>query len=710
MAHRGKRVALIATVLGLAVMALTVWSFRTTILEHWYLRKIEMAVSEKEAAPYWDRLRRIAKPRTVPRLLDLLRVREGNSAEEFRKDLLETAVAIGPDGVAAVLREADEKTFEALRWPIYKETPGGREAILDCLANPDPLVRLRAIACTETISIEDQVSKDGFVFPLRTYDGDEGVPERILPLIDDGDRSVRAAAAARLAGPFPGNRAVRREIRASLRDGDAGIRRKAVGALRFGGGRMALPELIAALKDPDLDTEVRSGAVDALGASGAEEAVGALAEAISDPALSEGTLKAIAELRERPEIPRPCFDIVVTAVLRALDGDPANPAVLTAIDKPYFLPPDGDGKAMDRLITKNRLLSLPGARREEAVRFLLRMPPKEPPDASLLAGILGKKTSLDAFAAWALDREGVDAAPAVPGLIAAVERGFVDEHLIAVLGKLAPSDPRARITLVKMLEDPIDWCRRTAARALRESARDPEVHAALMKVVENPDTSPMLLAAAASSALAGAGPAPPDRPSKPIAILRTTLRERLRDAQPSKDEQAKWDEELIALATVLGPAGAEFLPHFEKSLPNYPRCARAILSIAPAEAPEVVKVLIDAVRRGETTWNECAPILEGIGPAALMAAPFLVDGLAYAADDFEPPILAIGPPAIPPLVAALARDDTVLVSRAAEVLGKMGPEAAEAVPALRKLLEDADEEVQREAEKALLRITAGADR
>ena len=49
--------------------------------------------------------------------------------------------------------------------------------------------------------------------------------------------------------------------------------------------------------------------------------------------------------------------------------------------------------------------------------------------------------------------------------------------------------------------------------------------------------------------------------------------------------------------------------------------------------------------------------------------------------------------------------------RGARILGRIGPAAAAALPALRKLLDDPDDEVRRESEKAIRRIGGpGADR
>jgi HEAT repeat protein len=171
------------------------------------------------------------------------------------------------------------------------------------------------------------------------------------------------------------------------------------------------------------------------------------------------------------------------------------------------------------------------------------------------------------------------------------------------------------------------------------------------------------------------------------------------------------EEAFIATATALGPHGTVLLPDLQKSLPKNPRCARAILSIDPGQGPAAVRALIEAVGNGGATWNDVAGLAVEIGPAALPAVSQLIKGLPYG-DEFQRALIAIGPAAVPALAAALARDDDDLVirARAAETLGLMGPSATAAVPALQKLLEDPDEEVHRETEKALRRISAGDGR
>ncbi|MCU0876297.1 MAG: HEAT repeat domain-containing protein [Pirellulaceae bacterium] len=69
----------------------------------------------------------------------------------------------------------------------------------------------------------------------------------------------------------------------------------------------------------------------------------------------------------------------------------------------------------------------------------------------------------------------------------------------------------------------------------------------------------------------------------------------------------------------------------------------------------------------------------------------------------------IGPPAVPPLVAALESSDPQARLRAAEVLARMGSDAKAAVPALTRLLDDPDEQIRKAATRALGRIGPAAE-
>jgi hypothetical protein len=64
----------------------------------------------------------------------------------------------------------------------------------------------------------------------------------------------------------------------------------------------------------------------------------------------------------------------------------------------------------------------------------------------------------------------------------------------------------------------------------------------------------------------------------------------------------------------------------------------------------------------------------------------------------------IGPAAVPALIEALRSPEAPVRRKAAEVLGRMGPDAKQATPELIRLLDDSDEEVRKAATRTLGRI------
>lgn len=68
----------------------------------------------------------------------------------------------------------------------------------------------------------------------------------------------------------------------------------------------------------------------------------------------------------------------------------------------------------------------------------------------------------------------------------------------------------------------------------------------------------------------------------------------------------------------------------------------------------------------------------------------------------------IGQPAVRPLISYLSDPDRAMRLQAAQILSGIGPEAAEAVPALRQCLQDPDPEVRKWAARALGQIGPAA--
>lgn len=69
-------------------------------------------------------------------------------------------------------------------------------------------------------------------------------------------------------------------------------------------------------------------------------------------------------------------------------------------------------------------------------------------------------------------------------------------------------------------------------------------------------------------------------------------------------------------------------------------------------------------------------------------------------------LVKIGAPAVPKLIEALDSDDINVRLMALNTLGLIGPDAKDAIPAIRKALEDPDASVQNRAKDALEKLGA----
>src|SRR5262249_52315708 len=135
------------------------------------------------------------------------------------------------------------------------------------------------------------------------------------------------------------------------------------------------------------------------------------------------------------------------------------------------------------------------------------------------------------------------------------------------------------------------------------------------------------------------------------------------------------------------------------------------------EARSAVPALIASIRGGGDSDPAAIDALGAIGPAAKAAAPVLIVELTRFVRCSSNPAHAaaalqkIGPDAVPALVEALrpaAGEEAYSLHRrrylVANILGKMGPGAREAVPALRELLVEKDESLRTAVAQALKAI------
>jgi HEAT repeat protein len=140
------------------------------------------------------------------------------------------------------------------------------------------------------------------------------------------------------------------------------------------------------------------------------------------------------------------------------------------------------------------------------------------------------------------------------------------------------------------------------------------------------------------------------------------------------------------------------------------------LSAAGAEAreavPELTKIAADASLRPKTRW-EAIRTLQKIGRDAKPAVPTLIKSLEdeddlvreHAAESLG----EIGDPAAAPHLTRVLSDRVALVRRdAVRSLGQLGLSAKDALPAVKKLLDDKEELVRDAARTALRRIDPDA--
>lgn len=166
-----------------------------------------------------------------------------------------------------------------------------------------------------------------------------------------------------------------------------------------------------------------------------------------------------------------------------------------------------------------------------------------------------------------------------------------------------------------------------------------------------------------------------------------------------KDKEGVVQSRAVGALGKLGPAAKAAAPALialvkdkDKDFATRGNAARTLGQIGAA-SKTVVPVLIEALAdEDEYVRTKAAEALGDIGPAARDAVPALRQALQKNKDKaFVPAIIVealgrIGKPAVPALTDALQSNNWVVCEMAATALGKLGPEAQEAVPTLVEML------------------------
>jgi HEAT repeat protein/beta-lactamase regulating signal transducer with metallopeptidase domain len=251
---------------------------------------------------------------------------------------------------------------------------------------------------------------------------------------------------------------------AALRDPDVEVRRVAVQSLSNFEDPRAVPGLVGALKDTD--TEVRMYAAVALGNLGDERALPGLLAALKD-SNSEVRQHALSALQSMPKVP----DEAILTALSDSDTDVRQQAISLAVSRMSDHDDDDNVKADPRYITAfGRLLTDADADiRHEAAHGLGSAGLSEPP-AVLLAASKDKSADVRQAVAEALGQIGH--ARGVPTLkeMLADANADVREQAIESLSEIR--DQSALEALVGALKSSDPVVRRSAAEAL--GSRDEE--------------------------------------------------------------------------------------------------------------------------------------------------------------------------------------------------------------------------------------------
>jgi HEAT repeat protein len=343
-------------------------------------------------------------------------------------------------------------------------------------------------------------------------------------------------------------------------------------------------------------------------------------------------------------------------------------------------------EALPALLKMLRSPDEPEDGRKEAERALgeIGTPPREQMPALLEALQDGQSTPARVYAAAALGKLGADTGPAVAALVKALkdDTPAVRRNAAAALGRVglsARSD--AYPALLALLEDRDDEVRRTAVGALVQLGR----------------------------------PAPAELPALKRMLLSQSFGSR---------------ESRVYAAAALSEFGSDAVPPLLGTLstdpdPDVLMMACSALGQAGVKTPEVTQALSRALDRDEKPVRVAAAAAIGqlgLEPATLAAVlkalgkkdPECHRAIAAALPPLgalvpDPPRLNLPKEAVAEVKPALASEQPAARAVAAYLLGTLGPDAAPAVPDLRKALaREKNEAVQREMACALAEVGPAA--
>jgi HEAT repeat protein len=576
-----------------------------------------------------------------------------------RRGAAEVLGLMGPRAAAAV---------PALVKVLEDRDPGTAIAAAQALARLDPAKAATAVAMLARLfKDKDEKLAGSVALVLADFgpDARPAVPEVLAALKAKDEKLVRRSAfvLGRLRLP---------EAVSALQSalmGSAAARPAVAEALgRLGeAAQPALPELLAALKDPSLRPQAALAIV-RIAPEKAAEAGRALAEDLAGD--SPARASALALLRTMPQVPAE-----VVPSLRPLLAD--RTTVRPALEAARRL----EAKSAEALIPDLvALLSSTDSDVRQEAGWLLRLIGK-PALPALKRALSSPSATVRSAAAWTLDWSPLhgpadDPAFLLPLLNDADETAR--HSAAATCGGLGLRSPESVRTMLDLLGSPEVELRRAAVRALRVALMDQAEQLAphLVECLYDPDDE---VRQAAAQALRFAGAALSSKACD-------ALKEALLDASPAV--------RLSAADTLAGTGGAGEAELAPVLLPLARRTdaggRSAVLEVLFRISPERARQVqpeVEADLRGES-------VEERIGAAEWLVR---LDGGAASK------VVAF-------LVGILNGWDATARSQAAAALERLGPTAREALPALKRRAEwDENDAVRAAARRAAARIETGIE-
>ncbi|MFW5877739.1 MAG: HEAT repeat domain-containing protein [bacterium] len=279
-----------------------------------------------------------------------------------------------------------------------------------------------------------------------------------------------------------------------------------------------------------------------------------------------------------------------------------------------------------------------------------------------------------------LGSEGIDEEEAIIALVDRIENdeeASIRERAIYSLGRTRTTDSRVYKVLVTALADKNLEVRRRSAEVLSKFGATTEILTDITAALSDTDSQVktdllMAMQQLESTELAGV--------VHPVAELLA-------------DDDKYVREETIEVIRAAGPAGAVVLPALietlsDKSLRVVREAAWTLDALGPEYAGKALTELLEWLTVETSEFGSLSSQFDTISSIAGA-------------------IVTIGEPAIPGLTELLSHHLVETRARSAGILGRIGPAAEEAVPKLRELLDDENENdaVRKQAYHALEHIT-----